>query len=369
MKYNAISFILKIFLLWGCVNSCNMVDQKNEETLYVGTYTDNGSEGIYSLSFNSDTGELNDRMLAASMTNPSFLAIAPNKKTLYAVSEVDDYQGNSGALTTFKIQDPLLQEVDTKSTYGANPCFVGVADNSSYVAVANYSGGNVTIYKTKSNGNLDDSPQVIDHKLLDTSKTAHAHMTSFLNGELVVSDLGLDKIKKYNQINGEFTPSPQSELVVAQGAGPRHFTTSKNGKYLYVINELNSTITVFQKEAETYFELETYDTVAVDFEGESFCADIHLSPDGKYLYGSNRGENTIVIFKIDASKGKLELIGREPVRGDWPRNFSMDPSGKFLLVANQRSNNIVVFKRDSTTGTLKYISQVELSSPVCLKFL
>jgi 6-phosphogluconolactonase len=345
-----------------------MVEQKNKETLYVGTYTNNSSEGIYTFSFNSDTGELYEQTLAASMTNPSFLAIAPNKKTLYAVSEVDDYHGHSGALTTFRIQDSLLQEVDSKSTYGANPCFVGVSDNSAYVAVANYSGGNVAIYKTKNNGNLDASPQVIDHKVLDTSKTAHAHMASFFHGELVVSDLGLDKIKKYNQVNGEFTPSLQSELVVVQGSGPRHFTTSDNGKYLYVINELNSTITVFKKDADTFFELETYATLAADFEGESFCADIHLSPDGKFLYGSNRGENTIVIFKIEASNGKLELIGREPVKGDWPRNFSMDPSGNFLLVANQRSNNIVVFKRNSTTGALNYLSQVELSSPVCLVF-
>ncbi|WP_171017320.1 lactonase family protein [Maribacter sp. ACAM166] len=345
-----------------------MEELKSEAVLFVGTYTNNGSEGIYRFNLNLETGQLSNQSLAASIKNPSFLTFSPDKKTLYAVGEVDDFIEGSGSITTFRVKDNVLTEIDTKSTYGANPCYVGVDKEGDFVAVANYSGGNIAIYKTMDNGDLVPSPQVIDHKVLDTRKTAHAHMSKFLNGELFVSDLGLDRIKKYSQTNGKFSPSQQKELVVTEGAGPRHFVASKEGKFLYAINELNSTITLYNREGEKYFGLETYDAVAGDFNEESFCGDIHLSPDGKFLYGSNRGENTIVIFKVDEASGKLELIGRESVKGDWPRNFSIDPSGNFLLVANQRSNNIVAFKRDNERGTLSFISEVELPSPVCLQF-
>ena len=359
--------LVSTFLIFT-IQSCQMEDLKNESTLFVGTYTNNGSEGIYRFTFNVDSGKLLDEKLAAAITNPSFITLSPDKKTLYAVGEVDDYEGDSGNITTFRVADSVLTKVDTKSTHGANPCCIGIDKSGDYVAVANYTGGNVAIFEAQDNGDLADSPQVIDHKVLDTSRTSHAHMASFLEDELFVSDLGLDRILKYTRNNGEFIPSQQPDLMVAEGSGPRHFVTSQNGKSLYVINELNSTLTFFQKDGDKYYGMATYDTLASDFKGESFCADIHLSPDGKFLYGSNRGENTIVIFKVDETSGKLELIGRESVKGDWPRNFSIDPSGKFLLVANQRSNNIVVFNRDIEKGTLSFTSEVDLPSPVCLKF-
>lgn len=349
------------------INSCKMEKMKKEEVLFVGTYTNNGSEGIYRFNFDVNTGKLTDQTLAAQIDNPSFITFAPDKKTLYAVGEVDDYNGDSGTITTFNVKDTMLTKLDMMSTFGANPCYVGVSENGNDVVVANYTGGNFTIYKTLENGTLS-SPQVIDHKVQDTSKTAHAHMAKFLNGELFVADLGLDRIKKYSKKQDKFIPSLQKELVLENGAGPRHFMASNNGVYLYVINELNSTITLFKEKGGSYEEIETYTTISDSFEGESFCADIHLSPDGKFLYGSNRGENTIVIFKIDEYNGTLTLVGREPVKGDWPRNFAIDPSGTYVLVANQRSNNIVVFKRDDEKGTLNFVSEVDLPSPVCLKF-
>ncbi|WP_324024972.1 lactonase family protein [Maribacter sp. BPC-D8] len=345
-----------------------MEESKNEEVLFVGTYTDNGSEGIYRFNLNLDTGELINKTLAAKIKSPSFIAFSPDRNSLYAVSEVNDYKKEDGSITTFRVKDTSLVNVEEQSTHGAHPCFVGVSDDGKLVAVANYTGGNVSVYNALENGNLKPSPQVIDHKVLDTSRTAHAHMASFLNDELIVSDLGLDRIKKYKVSDGNFVPSEQKQLVVAEGAGPRHFVTSENEEFLYVINELNSTITMFQKEDGKYYGKKTYDTVASDFEEESFCADLHLSPDGKFLYGTNRGENTVVIFKVDQTTGKLELVGRESVKGDWPRNFTIDPTGKYVLVANQRSNNIVVFNRDSENGTLSFVSQVDLPSPVCLKF-
>lgn len=345
-----------------------MMEAKKGTTLFVGTYTGNGSEGIYKFDFDSATGQLTGKTLAAAIENPSFLTISPDRKTLYAVGEIDDFIPNSGSITTYHLKDTVLEKVDTKPTYGENPCFVGVSKDGSYVAVANYTGGNVAIYNAGENGDLKDAPQMIDHKLIDTSVTAHAHKASFLNNELFVADLGLDRIKKYSLKGKNFIPSEQPELVLAEGAGPRHFVFSASGEFLYVINELNSTLTVFQKEDDKYFAQQTLKTTADGFKGESFCADIHLSPDGKFLYGSNRGENTIVIFKVDQATGTLELVGRESVKGDWPRNFSLDPTSNFLLVANQRSNNIVVFKRDTEQGTLRFLSEVALPSPVCLEF-
>lgn len=368
MRFKWLIIILVSLLGIGFIQSCKMEEIKNETTLYVGTYTTGSSEGIYTFKFNRDTGRLLDQQLVAPMENPSFVRLSADKNILYAVSEVDDYEGTNGSITTFKVKDSTLEKIDTHSTHGAHPCYVGLGDDGKYVTVANYTGGNFSVFKTESDGSLNPSPQVIDHKVLDSSKAAHAHMTSFLNGELFVTDLGLDRIQKYTLEAGAFSPSQQPALILEEGAGPRHFTSSKDGAFLYVINELNSTLTVFKKEGQEYVGLETYDTVASDYKGESFCADIHLSPDGKYLYGSNRGENTIVIFEVDKISGKLKLVGRESVQGDWPRNFALDSSGEFLLVANQRSNNIVVFKRDLQNGTLSFSSEVELSSPVCLEF-
>ncbi|MGC1515971.1 MAG: lactonase family protein [Maribacter sp.] len=351
------------------IQSCNMKAEHSEETLFVGTYTDSGSEGIYRFSFNPLTGELQYRALAAALKNPSFIAMSEDRKNMYAVGEVDDFEGTSGSITTFKLTDTILEKLDTQSTHGANPCHVSVSKTGDYVGVANYTGGNVAVFKRSDTGRLEANPQVIDHKVSDSSSTSHAHMAKFIDGELFVADLGLDRIKKYNEKNNRFGASEQPELVVAEGAGPRHFVTSKDARFVYVINELNSTITLFEKQNERYAGLQTYTTLAVDFKGESYCADIRLSSDGKFLYGSNRGENTIVIFKVDAANGHLELVGRESVRGDWPRNFTLDPSGGFLLVANQRSNNIVVFKRDTQTGVLGFVGEMALQSPVCLDFL
>ncbi len=368
MRLKWLIIILVPLLGIGFIQSCKMEEIKNETTLFVGTYTADSSEGIYTFKFNRDTGRLLNQQLVAPMENPSFLRLSADKNILYAVSEVDGYNGASGSITTFTVKDSTLEKLATYSTQGAHPCYIGLGEGGEYVAVANYTGGNFSVFKTVSDGSLNPTPQVIDHKVSDSSITAHAHMTSFLNGELFVADLGLDRIQKYTLEEGAFVPSEQPALILEEGAGPRHFTSSKDGKFLYVINELNSTLTVFKKDGQKYVNLETYDTVASDYTGESFCADIHLSPDGKYLYGSNRGENTIVIFEVDKVSGKLRLIGRESVQGDWPRNFALDSSGEFLLVANQRSNNIVVFKRDIQNGTLSFTSEVELSSPVCLEF-
>ena len=339
-------------------------------TLFVGTYTENGSEGIYRYSFNANTGELTHKKLAALMGNPSFLKISPNKKYLYAVEETDTYEGSNGAVVAFEILTDSLKKINNDKTLGAHPCHIGITADGKFLATSNYTGGSVAIFKLGVKGDLMPNPQFIDHKVLDTTRTSHAHSAQFTKDELFVADLGLDAVKRYSLEGDNFVPSVQPSMEMTPKAGPRHFTFGQDGKFLYVINELNSTITVLERKADySYTELETLSALASDFDGESYCADIHLSKDGKFLYGSNRGENTIVIFKVDQANGKLNLVGRESVKGDWPRNFGLDPSGNFLLVANQRSNNITVYRRNADDGTLSFLYDLELPSPVCLEFL
>jgi 6-phosphogluconolactonase len=351
------------------LSSCKKEKMDKTYRLFVGTYTDKGSEGIYSYSFNAETGKLTQKTLAAAIGNPSFVKISPDKKYLYAVNETDTVDGNSGAVTSFKINDGQLTLLNTVSSFGAHPCHIGISEDGAMVAVSNYTGGTVSIFKTDENGSLGE-PEVIDHTKLDTTKISHAHSALFSNGTLFVADLGLDVVNAYPFLDSGIAASKKETLQLPEKAGPRHFVFSKDATFLYVINELNSTISVFKRtDKGTFSLLETKSTLAEGFSGESYCADIRLSPDGKFLYGSNRGENTIVIFGIDKDTGDISLIGREDVRGDWPRNFNIDPSGNFLLVANQRSNNITIYKRNKENGTLAYVHEQELSTPSCLEFL
>lgn len=343
-------------------------EEKLMYTLFVGTYTYGDSEGIYSLQFNAETGNLDSIKLAAKLPNPSFLTISKDKQNLYAVQETSDFDSLGGGVTAFKLNEGILELQNSMATQGAGPCHVSLSGDG-HLAVSNHGGGNVALFSLKNDGSIMGTPQIIDHKILDTTKTAHAHMAQFTKNELFVVDFGLDAIKRYELKEGEYVPLEQTSLPLSDNAGPRHFTFGQNGKMLYVINEQENTIVVFQKDSKGNFNtIQTINTLDTDFKDKSYCADIHLSPDGKFLYGSNRGEDTIVIFTIDSISGKLTLVGREPVRGDWPRSFTLDPTGKFLLVANEKTNNIVVFKRNEETGTLAYVDEIELPAPVCLKF-
>ena len=361
-----------VFLLFSILlgASCQTHEPSKTNTLYVGTYTENGSEGIYSYNFDSNSGELTQKKLVAKIGNPSFVKVSPDKQFLYAVEETDRYENSSGGVAAFRIEEDSLIKINSNATVGAHPCHIGLSKDGKFLAASSYTGGSVSIFRIGAKGELLPNPQFIDHKVLDTTSVSHAHAAKFTQDGLFVADLGLDAVLRYMLRNNKWVPYEQPPLVMAPKAGPRHFTFGQEGKYLYVINELNATITVLQRNSDrSYTEVETLSTLDEDFTGESFCADIHLSGDGQFLYGSNRGENTIVIFKVDQPTGKLNLVGRETVKGDWPRNFVLDPSDNFLLVANQRSNNIVVFKRDQTAGTLRFLYEVALPSPVCLEFL
>ncbi len=361
--------ILRLSMLLLVLSSCaEKVTPEGTTTLFVGTYTEGDSEGIYSLQFNPETGTLDSMELKAQLPNPSFLAISGDKSHLYAVQETADFDSVGGGITAFAIDNNQLKVLNSKGSGGAHPCHVALSENGQ-LAVSNYTGGNLSIYDLLEDGSLGIQ-QLIDHNILDSTKTSHAHMAIFKKNSLFVSDLGLDAVKQYAHGSVVWEPAAQHSIDLPVSAGPRHLTFNTDGSFLYVINELNATITVFQKdEAGNYLAIQTESTVAANWEGAKSCADIHLSPDGRFLYGSNRGENTIVIFEVDQLTGKIRLLGRESVRGDWPRNFTLSPDGNHLLVANQYSNNITVFKRDLESGMLEYSTEIKMPNPVCLVFL
>jgi len=279
-----------------------------------------------------------------------------------------DFDSLGGGVTAFAIEKNALLQLNSKGSGGAHPCHVALSEGGQ-LAVANYTGGNLAVFDLTANGSLADR-QLLEHKTGDTLVVPHVHKAHFNEDGLFVADLGLDVIKRYQKQPYGWVPARQPAISMEKGAGPRHFTFSENRKFLYVINELNSTITVLNRDDEaSYYEVETVSTLASDFEGDSFCADIHLSADGQFLYGTNRGENTIVVFSVDKNTGQLTEVGRTSVNGDWPRNFAIDPSGKYLLVANQRSNNISIFSRDAEKGTLGFLKDFKMGSPVCLVFL
>ena len=352
-----------------CTMGCNMNSDHITYDLYVGTYTDGESNGVYQLKFNTNTGALTDKKLATTIENPSYIKFSPDNKTLYAVLETDGFENSSGGVLAYDLIDGKLTQKGDMAAVGAYPCHIAISDDGRYLAASSYTGGNATIFSLDDTGGLKKNLQVIDLQSLDTVKTSHAHSAAFTKEGLFIADLGLDAVKRFSLEAGKFEPHSQPSIDLPEGAGPRHFTFGQDGKFLYTINELNSTITVFEREGSSYVEKETHTTLSNDFNGKSYCADIHLSPDGNYLYGSNRGEQTIVIFSVDKSSGSLSLVGRESVHGDWPRNFTIDPTGKFLLVANQKSSNIVVFRRDQELGTLAFLEEIDLPNPVCLEFL
>ena len=356
-------------------------NQDRKSLLYVGTYTTSGkSEGIYGYHM-SDTGALT-RFTSLMSVNPSFLTVGRSKRFLYAVNEVGDYLGKpSGAVSAFKI-DPLthdLRLLNEQATQGADPCHLSVDSRKRMLLVANYTGGNVSVFPLRSDGTLGMVAEVKQHEgsgPKEQQKGPHAHCVIFDRSEryAFASDLGIDKVMIYrvDRATGKLTPAKQPFVELKPGAGPRHLSFHPSGKFLYVISELDSTMSAFNyNEREgTLTLIDTVSTLPSDFTGTSYCADVHVSPSGEFLYGSNRGHNSIVVFAIDQQTGRLTLVEHVSTEGNWPRNFTIDPTGRFLLVANQRSDNVVVFSIDATTGRLKPTGVNEaIPSPVCLRFL
>ena len=360
-------------------------EQHGKYIFYVGTYTEDGSKskGIYAYRFDADTGQITSLGLAAETTNPSFVALHPNGRFLYAVNEVGNYKGpNSGGVSAFSIDHAtgkltFLNEVPSR---GADPCYIIVDKTGKYVLVANYTGGSIAVFPVLEDGKLGETSAFVQHTGHGTNPSRqegpHAHSIDLSpdNRLAMVDDLGLDEllVYKFDSANGSLTPNDPPFAKLDPGAGPRHFVLHPSGKFAYVISEMQSTVTAFSNDPATgtLHRLQTISALPKDFRGENDDAEIQMHPSGKFLYASNRGSDTIAVFAIDPSKGTLTPVEYTPTQGKIPRSFEIDPTGKFLFAENQKSDNIVIFRIDAKTGRLTPTGQVlDVGSPVCVKFL
>jgi len=358
--------------------------------VYIGTYTAEAgstSKGIYAYRFDTDTGEIASIGVAAETANPSFLAVHPNQRFLYAVNETGNYQGQkSGAVSAFSIDHTtgkltLLNEVASK---GADPCYITVDKTGKYVLVANYTGGSVAVFPVLEDGRLGEATAFIQHTGHgadpERQEGPHAHSIDLSPDErfAIVDDLGLDEtlVYRFDRAKGSLTLNdPQIYTTLAKadpGAGPRHFAFNPNGKFAYVVNEIQSTVSVFSYDgsAGVLRRLQTISTYPKDFSAHNDDAEIQVHPSGKFLYASNRGHDSIAVFAIDPDKGTLTLVEYASTNGKTPRSFEIAPGGSLLFAANEKSNNIVVFSIDAKTGRLKPTGKVlDVSEPVCVKFV
>lgn len=353
--------------------------QSRELTLYVGTYTSGASEGIYVYRMNSDTGEL--KMFSSIKSeNPSFLTLDRSRRFLYAVNEVPEFEGKpGGAVSAYAIEaNGKLRFLNQQPSHGADPCHLSVDNGRKNLFVANYTGGNLALLPIGSDGRLGPMADLKQHegagpKQQQNGPHAHCIILDRDQRYALAADLGIDKVMiyRFEPATRKLRPGKQPSASLQAGAGPRHLTLHPNGRYLYVINELDSTMTTmkFNATAGTLTTIDTVSTLPAGYSEASYCADVHVSPTGRFLYGSNRGHNSIVVFAIDQRTGKPTLVEHVSTQGNWPRNFVIDPTGRFLLVANQRSDNVVIFRIDARTGRLTSSGHVrQIPVPVCLKF-
>ncbi|MFC2110252.1 lactonase family protein [Bacteroidota bacterium] len=334
--------------------------------MYVGGYTTGESEGIYQFQFNTKTGELSEKKLLTKATNPSYLVLSPKKDFLYTVSEgVDKENSNSGGVTSYRFKENgTLEKTAKVSSNGKGPCHLGINKKGDKLIVSNYVGGNFSVFPI-SDGIIKEAVQIVN--LNGGKNTAHTHSGQFHKNELFVADLGVNTLEHY-RFNKKRYIAQKSISMVAK-SGPRHFIVTKKRDYIYIINEYGGTITTLKKQGNSYVRAgKDVSTVKEGYEGRISCADIHLSNDEKFIYGTTRGENTIAVFKRNKKDGSIEQIQNISTHGNWPRNFTLSPKGNYLLIANKLSSNITVFSVNKKTGKLTYKHEVNSPNPSCLKF-
>jgi len=348
--------------------------------LVTGTYTSGKSEGIYVHQFNSTDGSAKE-LSHVKTSNPSFVAISPDERFVYAVQEDAASNGKGGAISafTFDKRKAALQYLNHQPTGGDHPCYVAVDKTGKWVVAGNYSSGSISVLPVKADGSLGATAHIIQHSGSGPDRarqrSPHVHCTFFSadNRFLFVPDLGTDKVMIYafDAVTGKLTASRQAFAASTGGAGPRHICFNPSGTYAYLAEELSGTVVVFKYRNGRLKFRQRISSMPAGDTSIAASADIHVSPDGKFLYVSNRAEsNTIAIFSINNMNGKLSLIGHQPTLGKTPRNFNFDPTGNYLLVANQNSDEIVVFKRDLLTGLLTDTQhRIKVGKPVCLQWI
>jgi 6-phosphogluconolactonase len=359
--------------------------QNGKYLLYVGTYTQDGStsKGIYAFRYDAATQEVTSLGLAAETTNPSWVALHPNGRFLYAVNEVQNYNGpNSGGVSAFSVDRATgkLTFLNEVASRGADPCYITVDQSGKYVLVANYTGGSIAAFPISADGKLGKASAFVQHTGHGLNpkrqEAPHAHSIDLSPDErfAFVDDLGLDEllVYKFDKSKGSLKPNNPPFAKLDAGAGPRHFALHPSGKFAYVVSEMASTVTAFSIDlkAGVLHRSQSISTLPDDFKGENDDAEIVVHPSGKFLYASNRGHDSITVFAIDAAKGTLTVVEHASTQGKTPRNFAIDPTGTLLFAENQQSNKIVIFHIDEKTGKLTPTGKVlEVGQPVCTKFL
>jgi 6-phosphogluconolactonase len=353
--------------------------------VYVGTYTGgkSPSEGIYLFELELADGRLIPRGVAGRSKDPSFLAIHPSGRFLYSVNELGELNGRPGGGVTSYAIDRLtggLTTLNQQASAGAGPCHLTVDRTGKVVLVANYGSGSVAALPIQENGSLKPASSAIQHEGQGTDPSRqegpHAHSINVdtANRFAIAADLGLDRVFVYklDAEHGSLAANDPPAVSIAPGSGPRHFAFHPGGRFAYVINELANTITAFSYDADkgVLTQNQTITTLPAEYSGRSYTAEVQVHPSGKFVYGSNRGHDSIAVFSVDESSGKLSLVEIEPTQGKNPRNFAIDPTGSYLLAENQDSDSIVVFKIDTDSGKLEPTgTKVIVPMPVCIKMM
>ena len=353
--------------------------------VYVGTYTGEKSRGIYCCRLDTATGQCSPLELAAEVKSPSFLAVHPSKKFLYSVNEIDDFQGKpTGGVSGFEIDAATgkLKLLNSQPSQGSGPCHLVVDRTGHSVLVANYGGGSVASLPIGADGRLAPAASAIQHRghSVNTARqeASHAHSINLdlANRFAVAADLGLDQVLVYrfDPATSKLTPNDPPYTSVKPGSGPRHFAFHPNDKFAYVINEILCTVTAFAYDAE-HGRLTERQTISTLPAGETLkpeysTAEVQVHPSGKFVYGSNRGHDSITVFAVNPDDGTLRWVDNVSTQGRTPRGFGIDPTGHFLLAGNQDTHTITIFRIDQQTGKLTPTGQkLEVGMPVCVKFV
>ncbi|WP_426061506.1 lactonase family protein [Hymenobacter sp. B1770] len=372
--------LLTAAALLGCARPASS-SKAQDYLVYVGTNVASAEENtIFLYRLSPATGALTRVSAQRGGASPTYLALSKGQRFLYAVNETQTFRGEkSGSVSSYAVDRRTgnLTLLNEQPSMGALPCFISLDRGSKSALVANYAGGNVAVLPLLADGTLAPPASTSQHEGKGPHKNqdgphAHCIIADPANAYALAVDLGTDQVYRYrlNARTGQLTQMAEPAFVARPGAGPRHLTFHPNGKRAYLINELNSTVTALEYEAAAgqFRELQTVSALPAGYEGANSCADVHISPNGRFLYASNRGHNSIAVFTIDEATGALAIIQHVETQGKTPRNFTLDPSGSLLLVANQNSNNVVTFRVDQATGRLAPTGQTaEVPSPMFLQ--